>query len=84
MRREGFEMQVSAPEVIYKKIDGVKYEPIEYLVVDIPDRICRALSWNILGKKKAEMKNMVHYGDRVRIEFEVPSRVDYWALEVSF
>lgn len=73
MRREGFEMQVSAPEVIYKKIDGVKHEPIEYLVVDVPTDM-QGVVMEYLGQKKAEMKNMVHYGDRVRIEFEVPSR----------
>ena len=74
MRREGFELQVSAPEVIYKKIDGVKHEPIEYLVVDVPTNM-QGVVMEFLGKKKAEMKNMVHYdNDRVRIEFEVPSR----------
>jgi len=73
MRREGFEVQVSAPEVIYKKIDGAKYEPIEYLVVDVPTDM-QGIVMEHLGKKKAEMKNMAHYGSRVRIEFEVPSR----------
>lgn len=74
MRREGFEVQVSAPEVIYKTIDGVKQEPIEYLVVEVPEEQ-QGLVMEYLGKKKAEMKNMHHYGNgRVRIEFEVPSR----------
>jgi GTP-binding protein len=74
MRREGYEMQVSAPEVIYKTIDGVKCEPIEYLVVDVPEEQ-QGIVMEHLGKKKAEMKQMVHYGTgRVRIEFEVPSR----------
>jgi GTP-binding protein len=73
MRREGFELQVSAPEVIFKKIDGAKYEPIEYLVVDVPTDM-QGIVMEQLGKKKAEMKHMAHYGDRVRIEFEVPSR----------
>ena len=73
MRREGFELQVSAPQVIYKTIDGVKQEPIEYLVVDVPTEM-QGVVMESLGKKKAEMKNMNHYGDRVRIEFEVPSR----------
>ncbi len=74
MRREGFELQVSAPEVIYKNIDGVKCEPIEYLVVDLPEEYQGAVM-EMLGRKKAEMKNMVHYGNgRVRVEFEVPSR----------
>ncbi len=74
MRREGYEIQVSAPEVIYKTIDGVKQEPIEYLVIDIPEEQ-QGIVMEHLGKKKAEMKNLVHYGNgRVRIEFEVPSR----------
>ena len=74
MRREGFEMQVSAPEVIYKTINGVKHEPIEYLVIDVPEEQ-QGIVMEHLGKKKAEMKQMVHYGNgRVRIEFEVPSR----------
>ena len=74
MRREGYEVQVSAPEVIYKTINGVKHEPIEYLVIDIPEEQ-QGIVMEHLGKKKAEMKQMVHYGNgRVRIEFEVPSR----------
>ena len=74
MRREGYEMQVSAPEVIYKTINGVKNEPIEYLVTDVPEEQ-QGIVMEHLGKKKAEMKQMVHYGNgRVRIEFEVPSR----------
>ncbi len=73
MRREGYEMQVSAPEVIYKTINGAKHEPIEYLVTDVPEEQ-QGIVMEHLGKKKAEMKQMVHYGNRVRIEFEVPSR----------
>jgi GTP-binding protein len=74
MRREGFELQVSAPEVIYKTIDGKKNEPIEYLVVDIPEDY-QGVVMESLGRKKAEMKNVVHYGNhRVRLEFEIPSR----------
>ena len=74
MRREGFELQISAPEVIYKTIDGIKQEPIEYLVVDIPGEYQGAVM-EALGRKKAEMKHMVHYGNgRIRLEFEVPSR----------
>lgn len=74
MRREGFEVQLSAPEVIYKMIDGVKCEPIEYLSVDIQSEH-QGVVMEALGKKKAEMKNMTHYDNgRVKIEFEVPSR----------
>jgi GTP-binding protein len=74
MRREGFEVQISAPEVIYKNIDGVKCEPIEYLVVDVMQEH-QGVIMESLGKKKAEMKNLELYDNgRVRIEFEVPSR----------
>lgn len=74
MRREGFEMQVSAPQVIYKMIDGVKCEPIEYLIVDIQAEH-QGIVMESLGKKKAEMKNVEHYDNgRMRIEFEVPAR----------
>ena len=74
MRREGFEFQVSAPEVIYKTINNVKCEPIEYLVLDVQEEH-QGIIMEFLGRKKAIMKNMVHYDNgRVRIEFEVPSR----------
>lgn len=74
MRREGFELQLSAPEVIYKTIDGVKCEPIEYLVVDIMEEH-QGVIMEKLGRKKAEMKNIHHYENgRMRLEFEVPSR----------
>jgi GTP-binding protein len=75
MRREGFELQISAPEVIYKTINGVKQEPVEWLVVDIPQEYQGAVI-QLLGNKKAEIKSMEAYGSngRMRIEFEVPSR----------
>jgi GTP-binding protein len=73
MRREGFELQVSAPQVIYKVIDGVKCEPIEYLVVDVPLNY-QGVVMETLGTRKAEMKAMHPYDERIRIEFEVPSR----------
>jgi len=74
MRREGFELQISAPEVIYKEIDGKKHEPIEYLVLDINEDH-QGVIMEKLGQRKAEMKNMVNYGNgRIRLEFEVPSR----------
>lgn len=74
MRREGFELQVSAPEVIYKTIDGVKCEPIEYLVIDIQEEHQGSIM-AYLGTRKADMKNVTNYGNgRVRLEFEVPSR----------
>lgn len=74
MRREGFEVQISAPEVIYKNIDGVKCEPIELLVLDIAEEH-QGVVIESLGRKKAELKNVVNYGNgRMRLEFEVPSR----------
>lgn len=74
MRREGFELQVSAPEVIYKTINGVKHEPIELVIIDVPEQYQGAVMEN-LGQRKGELKNMKPLGsDRVRLEFEVPSR----------
>lgn len=74
MRREGFELQVSSPEVIYKTIDGVKCEPIELLIIDVPEEHQGIIMEN-LGRRKALMKNMtVMDSGRVRLEYEVPSR----------
>lgn len=74
MRREGFELQVSAPEVIYKTIDGVKNEPIEYVIIDVPEEHQGVVMEN-LGRRKAAMKHMtVLDSGRVRLEYEVPSR----------
>jgi GTP-binding protein len=74
MRREGFELQLSAPEVIYKVIDGVKCEPIESLILDIGEEH-QGVVMESLGKKKAELKDMINYGNgRIRMEFEVPAR----------
>jgi GTP-binding protein len=74
MRREGFELQVSAPEVIYKTIDGVKHEPIELLILDIAEDH-QGVVMESLGRKKAELKDLINYGNgRIRMEFEVPAR----------
>ena len=74
MRREGFELQISAPEVIYRTINGAKCEPIEYLVVEVMSEH-QGIVMESLGRKRAEMKNMQMYDNgRIRIEFEVPSR----------
>jgi len=74
MRREGFEFQVSAPEVIYKQIDGKKCEPIELVIVDVPAEYQGAVVEN-LGRRKGIMHNMhPHANGRIRIEFLVPSR----------
>lgn len=74
MRREGFEMQVSAPEVIYKNIDGAKSEPIEYMVIDIPEEY-QGVVMERLGRKKAELQHITHFSNgRIRMEFKIPSR----------
>ena len=74
MRREGFEFMVSRPNVIYKEIDGVKCEPMEELVIDVPDEFTGNVIEK-LGRRKAEMINMV-VGDQgyTRLEFKIPSR----------
>jgi GTP-binding protein len=74
MRREGFELQVSKPEVIIKEIDGQKYEPIERLLIDVPEESMGAVMES-LGTRKAEMVNMINNGSgTVRIEFLIPAR----------
>ncbi len=74
MRREGFEFMVSRPSVILKDIDGVKCEPVEELVIDVPDEYTGAVIEK-LGVRKAEMTNMVAGGNGyTRLEFKIPAR----------
>jgi len=74
MRREGFEFSLARPEVIIKEENGVKLEPYEHLVVDVPDEFTGTVIEK-LGRKKAEMKAMNPTGDgQTRIEFEIPAR----------
>jgi GTP-binding protein len=74
LRREGFELQVSKPEVIVREIDGVKCEPVEHVQIDIPEEYTGAIMES-LGDRKGEMKNMVNNGSgQVRLEFMVPAR----------
>ncbi len=73
MRREGFELQVSKPEVIIKEIDGVKMEPVERLLVDVPEESMGAVMES-LGTRKAEMVNMTNNSGQVRLEFLIPAR----------
>ena len=74
MRREGFEFSLGRPEVIIKEENGVKMEPFEHLVIDVPDEFAGAVIEK-LGRKKAEMKAMNPTGDgQTRIEFEIPAR----------
>ena len=73
MRREGYEMQVSRPEVILKKIIDVLSEPIEHVIIDVPEEFVGTVIEK-LGKRKGEMKNMLTYKDNTRLEFVVPAR----------
>ncbi|MCO5259973.1 MAG: translational GTPase TypA [Crocinitomicaceae bacterium] len=73
MRREGYELQVGQPQVIIKEIDGVKCEPVEELTIDIPENNS-GTAVETVSKRKGEMKNMEAKGDRMIIQFEIPSR----------
>jgi GTP-binding protein len=73
MRREGYEFQVSRPEVIYKRIDDVLCEPMEHVIIDVPDEHVGVVIEN-LGKRKGEMKNMIQVQGNTRLEFIVPAR----------
>lgn len=73
MRREGYELQVGQPRVIVKEIDGVKSEPVEELTVDIPETHA-GKAIEMVNQRKGEMLNMEPKGDRMIIEFEIPSR----------
>ena len=73
MRREGYEFQVSPARVLYKEIDGVKCEPIERLVVDVPGD-CVGSVIEKLGQRKADLVEMTPVGDRMKVEFLVPAR----------
>ena len=73
MRREGFEFQVSAPEVIYKRIDDVLCEPMERVIVDVPDEFAGIVIQN-LGSRKGLLKNMLQAQGNTRLEFGVPAR----------
>lgn len=73
MRREGYEMAVSKPEVIYREIDGVRCEPMEYLAIDVPEEY-QGTVIEKLGTRKAEMLKMEPLDGIVRIEFIIPAR----------
>ena len=73
MRREGYEFQVSRPEVIYKRIDDVMCEPVEHVIIDVPDEHVGAVIEN-LGRRRGEMRNMLQSQGNTRIEFLVPAR----------
>jgi GTP-binding protein len=74
MRREGYELLVSRPEVITRTVDGIAHEPMERLVIDCPEDFVGVVTQKI-GTRKGRMTNMVNHGTgRVRLEFRIPSR----------
>ena len=73
MRREGYELQVGQPQVLFKEIAGEKYEPIEFLHIDIPEELS-GTAIDLVTRRKGEMLNMEKKGDRVNLEFHIPSR----------
>ena len=73
MRREGYEWQVGQPQVIYKEIDGVRCEPIEELTINVPEEFSSKMI-DMVTRRKGEMTSMESQGERVNIEFDIPSR----------
>lgn len=73
MRREGYELSVSTPRVLYKDIDGVKCEPVERLVIDVPETSVGAVMEK-MGQRKGELVEMHPVGTRTRLEYLIPSR----------
>ena len=73
MRREGYEFQVSSPKVLYKEIDGQRYEPVERLIVDVPESATGAV-FEKMGTRKGELVHMSAVGSRMRLEFLIPAR----------
>lgn len=73
MRREGYELAVSTPRVLYKEIDGVKCEPVERVVIDVPENVLGSVMEK-LGKRKGELIEMQPIGSRTRVEFLIPAR----------
>ena len=73
MRREGFELCVSTPRVLYREIDGVRCEPMERVEIDVPEDSCGAVMEK-LGARKGELVNMAPVGSRMRLEYIIPSR----------
>jgi GTP-binding protein len=73
MRREGYELQVGQPQVIIKEIDGVKCEPMEQLTINVPEESSGKII-EMVAVRKGDMTNMEHKGERVNLEFTIPSR----------
>ncbi|MBT4345345.1 MAG: translational GTPase TypA, partial [Flavobacteriales bacterium] len=73
MRREGFELQVGKPQVIYKEINGIKSEPMEVLVIDVPEEFSGKVI-ELVSQRKGDMLVMEPKGDLLHLEFDIPSR----------
>ena len=73
MRREGYELQVGQPKVIIKERDGVKLEPVEQLTINLPEETSSRII-DMVTKRKGEMQTMERKGDRIHLEFTIPSR----------
>ena len=73
MRREGYEFSVGTPRVLYKEVDGVKCEPIERLIIDVPEESVGAVMDKI-GQRKGEMVSMAPQGGRMKLEYLIPAR----------
>jgi GTP-binding protein len=73
MRREGYEFQVSPPRVLYQEIDGIMHEPIERVVIDVPEASVGAVIEK-MGSRKGELLEMLPVGNRMKLQFLVPSR----------
>ena len=73
MRREGYEFSVSTPKVLYKEINGQKHEPIERLLIDVPEESMGAVMEK-MGSRKGELTHMSPQGDRMRLEYLIPAR----------
>ena len=73
MRREGYEVQVGAPRVIVREIEGKKHEPFEHLVIDVPERFSSTMI-GVLSGRKGQLVDVEPQGSRTRIEFSIPSR----------
>lgn len=73
MRREGYEIQVGQPQVIFREMDGVREEPIEELMINVPEEFASKMI-DMVTRRKGEMTSMHNMGERVDIEFNIPSR----------
>lgn len=73
MRREGYELQIGQPQVILKQVDGKMHEPVEELTIDLPEE-ASGTAINLVTQRKGMLQSMTPKGDRVQLEFEIPSR----------